>query len=71
MMRTASPVCRYAVSGPMGTPSLGDWWRLENQEYIAYFPGFGGWCTGRSAFTGAPRSIVTCPDCQFTLMGFE
>jgi hypothetical protein len=69
LMRTASAQCRYAVSGP--GQSLGELWRLDDGEYLAYFPGLGGWCTGRSAFTGAPRGIFNCPACQFVLEGFE
>lgn len=69
IMRTASASCRFIVSG--ANQSLGEFWRLDDGEYLAYFPGFGGWCTGRSAFTGVPRGIFTCPDCQFGLEGFE
>lgn len=69
IMRTASAQCRFAMSG--AGQLLGDFWRLDNGEYLAFFPGFGGWCTGRSAFTGAPRGIFNCPACQFVLMGFE
>lgn len=69
IMRTASAQCRYQLSG--ANQVLGDFWRMDDDEYLAYFPGFGGWCTGRSAFTGAPRSIFNCPSCQFVLMGFE
>lgn len=69
LMRTASAQCRYFVSGAQQT--LGEVWRLETGEYLAYFPGLGGWCTGRSAFTGVPRGIFNCPACQFVLEGFE
>ena len=69
IMRTASFQCRYLVSG--AGQSLGELWRLNDIEYLAYFPGFGGWCTGRSAFTGAVRSIFNCPACQFVLEDFE
>ena len=69
LTRTASAQCRYLVSG--ANQSLGELWRLEGGEYLAYFPGFGGWCTGRSAFTGVPRGIFNCPACQFVLEGFE
>lgn len=69
LMRTASAQCRYFVSG--AGQSLGELWRLDDGEYLAYFPGFGGWCTGRSAFTGVPRAIFNCPACQFVLEGFE
>ena len=69
IMRTASAQCRYTISGAGRT--LGEFWRLDDGEYLAFFPGFGGWCTGRSAFTGAPRGIFNCPSCQFLLMGFE
>lgn len=69
--RTASAECRYLAFHDGGTPSLGEFWRLANGDYLAYFPDFGGWCTGRSAFTGAPRGIFNCPACQFVLVGFE
>ncbi|MDP1826054.1 MAG: hypothetical protein Q8L48_22505 [Archangium sp.] len=69
IMRTASAQCRYAMSG--ANQLLGDFWRMDDGTYLAFFPGFGGWCTGRSAITGAPRSIFSCPSCQFVLMGFE
>lgn len=69
LMRTASAQCRYLVSG--AGQNLGELWRLDDGEYLAYFPGFGGWCTGRSAFTGVPRGIFNCPACQFVLEGFE
>jgi hypothetical protein len=69
IMRTASAQCRYMVTGAGQT--LGEFWRLDDGEYLAYFPGFGGWCTGRSAFTGVPRGIFNCPSCQFVLAGFE
>ena len=71
LMRGASAQCRYLVSRPDGGANLGELWKLDNLEYVAFFPGFGGWCTGRSAFTGAPRGIITCPDCWFGLEGFE
>lgn len=69
IMRTASAQCRYLISG--AGQSLGEFWRLDDGEYLAFFPGFGGWCTGRSAFTGVPRGIFNCPSCQFVLEGFE
>jgi hypothetical protein len=69
LMRGASAQCRYLISGAGG--ALGELWKLEGGEYVAFLPGFGGWCTGRSAVTGAPRAIVNCPACQFVLMGFE
>ncbi len=69
LMRGASSQCRYLVTG--AGQSLGEVWKLEGGEYVASFPGFGGWCTGRSAFTGVPRSIFSCPACQFVLVGFE
>jgi hypothetical protein len=69
LMRGASAQCRYVVSGT--AQSLGEVWKLEGGDYVAFFPGFGGWCTGRSAFTGAARSIFSCPVCQFVLTGFE
>lgn len=69
IMRTASAQCRYLLGG--AGQSLGEVWKLDGYEYLAFFPGLGGWCTGRSAFTGAPRSIFSCPACQFVLMGFE
>ena len=71
LMRTASAQCRYLASGVDGGQSLGEVWRLNDGEYLANFPGLGGWCTGRSAFTGVPRGIFNCPACQFVLMGFE
>lgn len=40
-------------------------------DFVAYLPELGGWCTGRSAFTGFPRSIFGCPKCQFGLGGFD
>jgi hypothetical protein len=70
-MRGASAQCRYLVDNPDGGESLGEIWKLMGGDYLAYFPGFGGWCTGRSAFSGAPRGVVTCPLCSFTLLGFE
>jgi len=70
IMRTASAQCRYLVSGDAGQ-TLGELWRLDDGSYLTYFPGLGGWCTGRSAFTGVPRSIFQCPACQFGLVGFE
>jgi hypothetical protein len=70
-MRGASAQCRYLVDKPDGGESLGELWKLTGGDYVAFFPGFGGWCTGRSAFTGAPRGIVTCPSCWFVLTGFE
>ena len=69
IQRTASAQCRFIVSGE--NQALGEIWRLDDGEYLAYFQGFGGWCTGRSAFTGAQRGIFNCPACQFVLMGFE
>lgn len=69
LVRTASAQCRYLVSG--AGASLGDLWRLDDGEYLAWFPSLGGWCTGRSAFTGVPRGIFNCPACQFVLEGFE
>jgi hypothetical protein len=69
VMRGASAQCRYFVN--TNTNATGEIWRLPNGEYLAYFSELGGWCTGRSAFTGAPRSIFNCPACQFVLMGFE
>lgn len=71
IMRTASAQCHYTAYQTAGAEQLGDIWRLSNDEYLAYFPSFGGWCTGRSAYTGAPRSIFNCPRCQFGLAGFE
>jgi hypothetical protein len=71
LMRTASAQCRYMISQAAGAQGLGELWRLDDGSYLTYFPGFGGWCTGRSAFTGAPRSIFNCPKCQFVLLGFE
>lgn len=69
VMRGASAQCRYFVN--TNTSASGEIWRLPNGEYLAFFPSLGGWCTGRSAFTGAPRSIFNCPGCQFVLMGWE
>jgi hypothetical protein len=71
LMRGASADCSYLVDKPDGGESLGEIWKLEGGDYIANFPGFGGWCTGHSAFSGAPRGIVTCPLCSFVLFGFE
>ena len=71
LMRTASAQCRFMVGAPDGGAGLGELWKLDDGEYVAYFPGLGGWCTGRPAFTGAPRAIFTCPACQFVLLGFE
>lgn len=70
IMRTASAQCRYLLSSDAGQ-TLGELWRLDDGSYLTYFPGLGGWCTGRSAFTGVPRSIFQCPACQFGLEGFE
>ena len=71
IFRTASALCHYAASQTGGGEQLGDLWRLSNNEYLAYFPSFGGWCTGRSADTGVPRGIFSCPLCQFLVEGFE
>ena len=71
LMRTASAQCRYLVSGVDAGQSLGEVWRLDDGEYLAFFPSLGGWCTGRSAFTGVPRGIFNCPTCQFVLANFE
>ncbi len=71
VMRTASAQCHYTAFQTAGAQQLGDIWRLSNDEYLAYFPSFGGWCTGRSAYTGIPRGIFNCPLCQFVLAGFE
>lgn len=68
--RTASAQCRYLLTGDAGQ-NLGELWRLDDGSYLASFPGLGGWCTGRSAFTGLPRSLFQCPACQFGLVGFE
>jgi hypothetical protein len=69
--RGASAQCRYFVN--TNTSASGEIWRMDfvGYEYIAYFPSLGGWCTGHSLSTGAPRSIINCPDCQFVLMGWE
>ena len=69
-MRTASAQCRYFTSLP-DAGALGEIWKLEGLQYTAYFPQLGGWCTGRSAYTGAPRVIINCPSCRFVMMGFE
>ena len=69
-MRTASAQCRYFTSLP-DAGALGEIWKLEDQQYAAYFPALGGWCTGRPAYTGAPRAIINCPSCRFVVMGFE
>jgi hypothetical protein len=69
-MRTASAQCRYLTSLP-DAGLLGELWKLEDQQYAAYFPALGGWCTGRPAYTGAPRAIINCPACRFVMMGFE
>ena len=69
-MRTASAQCRYLTSLP-DAGVLGELWKLEDQQYAAYFPALGGWCTGRPAYTGAPRAIINCPSCRFVMMGFE
>lgn len=71
VMRTASAQCHYTAFQTGGALQLGDIWRLSNGEYLTWFPAFGGWCTGRSAFTGMPRGIFNCPLCQFVLEGFE
>jgi hypothetical protein len=64
--------CCYSVYQTAGAQMLGELCRLDNVfDYIANFPGLGGWCTGRSAVTGAPRSIINCPACQFVVVGFE
>lgn len=70
LMRTASAQCRYFTTLADGGV-LGEIWKLEDSEYLAYFPGLGGWCTGRSAYTGAPRAIINCPSCRFVVLGFE
>lgn len=70
-MRGASARCSWLVHNPDHTEVLGTVWRLDNYEFIAYFPGLGGWCVGRSAFTGVPRSLFSCPKCEFTLQGFD
>lgn len=69
-MRTASAQCRYLTSLP-DAGALGEVWKLEDQQYLAYFPALGGWCTGRPAYTNAPRAIINCPACRFQVMGFE
>lgn len=70
IVRATTTDCRYFAYSTDETRPLGNIWRF-NDEYLAYFPDYGGWCTARSAYSGAVRSIISCPSCQFTIVGFE
>lgn len=71
LTRTASFDCRYLISDTSTYELLGELVRLDDGSGIAELSSLGGWCTGRPAFTGSPRYILSCPDCELVLVGFE
>jgi hypothetical protein len=54
-----------------GGATIGQVIRGRQGGFQAWFiPSLGGWCVGQSLPTGAIRSLVSCPLCQFSVERF-
>lgn len=71
VMRTAAWDCHYLLCDAASSDILGERVRLVDGEGVAEVASLGGRSTWRSLYTGAPRSLPSCPDCSVVLTGFD
>lgn len=63
--------CGGLITPGDGGAAVGNWQDLGMGHALLWIPELGGYCTGQSLATGAPRMLVGCPDCTFVEVGCE